>query len=322
VKARPAAAFPDLPAAPLTPEELSIPEEEDLFVVEAGERRSARRRMVRTRVLGIAGVAVVGIAGGWIWTTLRSRPPMDVQGVTPPRATVEAEPAPDASQAGPEAVAEGGESGAPETTPPETGEPAATPAGEVAQATPARTQPSPTPVAGAAGVGETGAPHQRFTWSLAALGSYRAAADMVVRLRQRAPGEAFAVAPIVSDGRTLYRVLGGLAATRPALLATREAIARSAGLAPETPFPREAPMAFALGDYGQVADARSRADELWGAGVPTYVLGVTRDDGTQVYRVYAGAYASAAEAQPLLTLLRAAGVADPTFVERRGDVPR
>lgn len=285
------------------------------------------RRKLLVRVAAIAAVAVVGVVGGWIFTSLRNRPPVEVEGVMPPRSAVGEGAAGVAAPPGAEATPDAPEEGAGATPTPSGGAPGeTTPEDAAGAAPPVREEapaaaPAPAPGTGAPVGPAASAPHQRFTWSLAAMGSYRTAASMVDRLRQRAPGEAFAIAPIVSDGRTLYRVLGGTAETRDALLATREAMARTAGVAPETPFPREAPMAYAVADYPVADQAGARAEALARAGVPTYVLEVARDDGSRAYRVYAGAYASEAEAQPLLALLRGAGVSDAVFTERRGRVP-
>lgn len=330
----PPVARPKPALTPWEPEETEADGESEAFedfepfddLVETGRFGGDRRKLL-VRVAAIAAVAVVGVAGGWIFTSLRDRPPVEVQGVMPPRSAVGEGGAGVAAPAEAEATPDAPEEGAGATPTPSGAAPGdATPEGTAGAATPAREEPraaAPAPAPGTGGpVGPaTSAPHQRFTWSLAAMGSYSTAASMVDRLRQRAPGEAFAIAPIVSDGRTLYRVLGGTAETRDALLATREAMARTAGMAPETPFPREAPMAYAVADYPVADQARARAEVLARAGVPTYVLEVARDDGSRAYRVYAGAYASEAEAQPLLALLRGAGVSDAVFTERRGRVP-
>ena len=164
----------------------------------------------------------------------------------------------------------------------------------------------------------TGAPHQRFSWGLAALGSLEAARGMTERLGRAAPDQAFMVAPIVSNGRTLYRILGGLAEDRDQLLALRGTLAERTGIAPGSWLVREAPWAFSLQDFDDAAAATARARALWNAGVPVYVLIVERDDGSLVHRLYAGAYETEQEAQALRAMLERAGVSGMTFTDRRG----
>lgn len=150
------------------------------------------------------------------------------------------------------------------------------------------------------------------------MGSYEAARALVERLGRGGEGGPFAIAPIVSDGRTLYRVVGGIAESRETLEGIREGVAAAAGVDAARLLVREVPLAFALQDFPDGVSAASRADQLLRAGVPAYVLAVARDDGTTVHRVYAGAYASAEEAAVLVGTLRAAGFGEARLVERRG----
>jgi len=176
--------------------------------------------------------------------------------------------------------------------------------------------PAPAPL----DVSDEGAPHQRWSWSLAAMGSLDAAHALSVELQRSAPDQAFMVAPIVSGGRTLYRVLGGLATDRTELVAMREALARETGLASGTWLVREAPLAFALQEFDAAEDAARRVEELWSISVPAYVLLVERDDGSRIHRVYAGAYASEEEALPLRRLLEDAAISPETLSERKGRI--
>ncbi len=130
------------------------------------------------------------------------------------------------------------------------------------------------------------------------------------------------MAPIVSNGRTLYRVLGGLSEDRPGLVAQRASLGEQTGENPSRWFVREAPSAYLLDEFDDQAAAQTRAQALWGAGIPTYVLVVGRQDGSQGHRVYAGAYATEEEAAALVAMLREAGITGMTFTERRGRVAR
>lgn len=292
-----------------------------------------RRRLVRALA---AVVGVVVVAGAvWIWRGSRDLPPFEVRSTTLPRATTPARSA--APPAAGEVRPEGGQEAAPlpgeerpepapAAEPTSTGEATQDPDVTAAPEQPVQPPPTgqPAPAVGAVGraptpgVGEGRAPHQRFSWSVAAMGSYEAARALVERLGRGGEGGPFAIAPIVSDGRTLYRVVGGIAESRETLEGIREGVAAAAGVDAARLLVREVPLAFALQDFPDGVSAASRADQLLRAGVPAYVLAVARDDGTTVHRVYAGAYASAEEAAVLVRTLRAAGFGEARLVERRG----
>ncbi|NJD18188.1 MAG: SPOR domain-containing protein [Gemmatimonadetes bacterium] len=155
---------------------------------------------------------------------------------------------------------------------------------------------------------------------MAAMGSMEAARELVAGLRRRAPDQAFVIAPIVSAGRTLYRVLGGLATARAELTRIREPLGRATGQPAGTWLVREAPLAFSLQDFAEAGAAAERVAELARSGVPAYALVVERDDGSRVHRVYAGGYADEAEAATLRALLESAGISGAALVERRGRV--
>lgn len=283
-------------------------EEEDAFW-------TGRRRTMVVRGLAVLGGVAVVAGAVWIWGMTRAQPPFEPRSSALPRASVPpAAGTPDTTAAGevgteaePTRVAAAGDS----VPVPDT---ALAPATQVAAAAAAAAR---TPSVGPAAAG-TGAPLQRYSWSMAAMGTLDAARAMVERLRRRAPEHAFIVAPIASDGRTVYRVLGGLAADREELAALREPLGQATREQAGSWLVREAPLAFALQDFDDAAGAAARVNELWQAGVPTYALVVGRDDGSVTHRVYAGAYASEAEASALRAMLERAGVRDARLVERRG----
>jgi hypothetical protein len=273
---------------------------------EEAAHRAAQRRKLATRIL--AGLGAVAVVAGavWIWTTTRDMPPYEARSTALPRAAIPPAGAAPAPAVGTEPEPEAAAAPAVGTEP----EP------EAAAATPEPTAAAPP----GAGVGETRAPHQRFSWSMAAMGTMAAARSLVEGLRRRAPDQAFAIAPIVSDGRTLYRVLGGLAADREELARIREPLGQATGQPAGTWLVREAPLAFSLRDFGDAESASGWVAELARSGVPAYVLVVDRDDGSTVHRVYAGAYANEAEAAPLRALMDSAGLRGVSLVERRGRV--
>ncbi|MHB1192015.1 MAG: SPOR domain-containing protein [Longimicrobiales bacterium] len=268
--------------------------------------RSAQRKKVALRILaGVVGVAIVAGAA-WVWTSTRGLPPYEARSTTLPRATI---PAAAESTSGVALASEAGVATPGAALPGDSG-PAPDSAGSPEAP---RSVDSPR-----AAVPETRAPHQRYSWSMAALGTMDAARSLVERLRRRAPDQAFAIAPIVSDGRTLYRVLGGLAADREELARIREPLGQATGQPAGTWLVREAPLAFSLQDFDGADGASAWVAELSRSGVPAYVLVVERDDGSRVHRVYAGAYANEAEAATMRSLIDSAGIRGASLVERKG----
>jgi len=267
--------------------------------------------VVVLRALGIIlGVAVVaGIV--WVWSMVWGLPPYESQSTALPRAAVP----PETTAADLRASEAEGQALLPNATS-DTASVAEGP--ETPEATPAEETGGRSPVPVAAGAG--GAPHQRYSWSMVALGNLGAARAMATRFRRAAPDQAFIVAPIVANGRTLFRVLGGLAEDRDGLVALRDVLAQETGEAPGPWLVREAPWAFALEDFDDPAAAAERAQGLWIQGVPVYVLVLDMDDGTRVHRIYAGAYANESEAGVLRAILETAGVRGMTLTERRGRV--
>ena len=84
---------------------------------------------------------------------------------------------------------------------------------------------------------------------------------------------------------------------------------------------RATPLAFLLGSYLSLAEARTRALELQAVEVPAYVLTTAGDDGRTRYDVWAGAYANEREASYMRRVLGVDEVAAP-LKERRGELPR
>ncbi|HSW27994.1 MAG TPA: SPOR domain-containing protein [Longimicrobiales bacterium] len=271
--------------------------------------RSAQRKKVAVRILaGVVGVAVVAGAA-WVWTSTRGLPPYEARSTTLPRASI---PPAGESASGVALASEMGAATPDTAVPPDSAAAPGTAGTPITAGTPGA--PS------RAAVPETRAPHQRYSWSMAAMGTMDAARSLVERLRRRAPDQAFAIAPIVSDGRTLYRVLGGLAADREELARIREPLGQATGQPAGTWLVREAPLAFSLQDFDDADGASAWVAELSRSGVPAYVLVVERDDGSRVHRVYAGAYADEAEAVTMRALIDSAGIRGAVLVERKGRV--
>jgi len=280
---------------------------------EAGYR-SARRRKIALRILaGLGGVAVVAGAV-WIWTSTRSMPPYEARSTTLPRSSIP----PSGATAPGAALAAETDTASPDTGLAGDSSQAVDTAGSVVGPGTPGAEVAPPESPRRAAVPETRAPHQRYSWSMAAMGTMDGARSLVGRLRRRAPDQAFIIAPIVSEGRSLYRVLGGLAADRDELARIREPLGQATGEPAGTWLVREAPLAFSLQDFDDAESAAAWAAELGRLGVPAYVLVVERDDGSRVHRVYAGAYANEAEAVTMRALIDSAGIRGALLVERKG----
>ena len=185
-------------------------------------------------------------------------------------------------------------------------------------------QGSPTaaaPAASASGGFEPGAPMAAYSLTL---GSYGQAA--VARLQAEALGAQrddilFVVAPVEVNGEVLHRLLAGVAAD-PGAVELRQSL--SATLTEEDPASwvvRATPLAFLLGSYLSLAEARTRALELQAVEVPAYVLTTAGADGRARYDVWAGAYANEREASYMRRVLGVDEVAAP-LMERKGELPR
>jgi hypothetical protein len=83
----------------------------------------------------------------------------------------------------------------------------------------------------------------------------------------------------------------------------------------------ETPRAFFLGERRTLGGARALLVTFEGEGVDPYILRVTYPDGSNGYRVLAGAFVNAGEARGLQRRLQALGVEDPPLIERRGTLP-
>jgi hypothetical protein len=80
---------------------------------------------------------------------------------------------------------------------------------------------------------------------------------------------------------------------------------------------RPTTLAFEIGEFATREEAAARGQELLAQGIPTYIVEVPFTVGPSRFRLYAGAYESAAQAEVMAQLLRDAGLA-PRLVERSG----
>ena len=153
------------------------------------------------------------------------------------------------------------------------------------------------------------------------LGSFTSpvdAAERVAEFRALHGGTLYFMAPTTIRGVRYQRILAGAVASETEASALMDELV-AAGAAEEANAWLLRPVRFAY-DLGVFTDRplmEARIAELALPGVPAYGLATTLD-GTQVFRVYGGAYEDAEAAAPMSDVLEAAGES-ATLIVRRGD---
>ena len=142
-------------------------------------------------------------------------------------------------------------------------------------------------------------------------------------LQQRLPGLLFFLTVHGGvDGADEFVLLVGPAYTAGGAEGLRDLLAGTLdGLDPSTWGVQEAPYSFLLGEYSEAIDAQNRIPSLAALSIPAHVLQVNYPDGTIGLRVYAGAFTDESQAASMERLLRANGLGDADFLERRGRIP-
>ena len=153
---------------------------------------------------------------------------------------------------------------------------------------------------------------QPYSLSLAAFEDGRVAALRAEDLAERRADLLFTTVPVRVSGRVFHRILAGPAKDSAAAEALRTSLGESLSDEDSSAWiVRATPLAFALGDYESRDAAGRRAEEMSMASLAPYVFEVGATDGPS-FRVYAGAYADAAEAS----------LAHERFIEAGGEVPQ
>jgi hypothetical protein len=135
----------------------------------------------------------------------------------------------------------------------------------------------------------------------------------------------FFVVPELRQGVTYWLVMAGMAGDTTAVLALRdrlvaEKVADEESVGGRYDLIQHRPLAFEVGEYASEAQARTRADSLNSRAIPVYVEPVPYSDGTERWKVYAGAYRDSASSAPMRGLLTGARI-QPKLVERTGRPP-
>jgi hypothetical protein len=143
--------------------------------------------------------------------------------------------------------------------------------------------------------------------------------ERVRTLRDEEPAMSFYIAPVVTSNNVMfYHVMAGPVADSASagalLLRLLEKGHKTAAQPGEV---RRAQLAFLLGEYESSGDADAREKEVAELGIPAYVIEVQKPDDTTRFRVYTGAFSSAAEAAAMKQLLVNVGLPD-SLVPRVG----
>lgn len=139
------------------------------------------------------------------------------------------------------------------------------------------------------------------------------AADLATRF----PDLHFVLAPVAVNGIGYVRVIAGPAPTEAEADRIRERMSSYLGASVAAgAIVRPTRLAYHLGDFDTVEQARVRVVETQAAGIPSYIVEIT--DGGPSYRVLAGAYGNQSEASYLQVQLADAGVEGVTLSERTG----
>ena len=144
------------------------------------------------------------------------------------------------------------------------------------------------------------------------------ALERVKTLREEEPQLSFYIAPTVANNVMYYQVMAGPvadSASAGALLLRLLEKGHKTGAQPGEV--RRANLAFLLGEYENRAAADAREKEAAELAIPSYVIEVPQAEGGSRFRVYAGAFASVAEAGVMKQLLQSVGLPD-TLVQRVG----
>lgn len=135
----------------------------------------------------------------------------------------------------------------------------------------------------------------------------------------------FFIVPEANQGVLYWKVMAGMAGDTSAVTALRERLIAEkvidAGLADDRwALIQPRPLAYEVGEYRNADQARARADSLSSRAIPAYVAPVPYSDGSERWKVYAGAYRDTASSAPMRDLLTGASI-QPKLVERTGRPP-
>jgi hypothetical protein len=138
-------------------------------------------------------------------------------------------------------------------------------------------------------------------------------------LQAKFPHLEFIEVPVRAEGGLVYRVVAGPAATASEAEGLRTSLTGFLGRAASSSATvRSTGLTFLLGAFEDYPEAKGRVATARERGIPAYLAEFPVSGGRMVYRVYAGAFASEAEAAALGSLLEEAGLGMTPLIERMG----
>jgi hypothetical protein len=171
----------------------------------------------------------------------------------------------------------------------------------------------PPPPAAPVPVGDTLA----YAVQVRAYVSFEPARTQAERQARRVPQAHFYVVPELTQGVLYYKVMAGLLSDTTAATELRRQLVQN-GVVAEQDARDDAPgrwnliqarpLAFHLGEFADRTEALARSDSLVARGIPTYPVPFPYSDGTERYRLYAGAFPDSLQAEELRQMLRAAEI--------------
>jgi hypothetical protein len=176
---------------------------------------------------------------------------------------------------------------------------------------------------GAISGGETGLVGS-LDWAVAmqAYLDVQTAEQRVDYLRTAEPERSFYIVPLLQAGDVYYRVMAGpVSDSGEAAVLMQELLEAEHIMTASALDIRSEPLTFLIGEFPDRTAAESRRRELRGR-VPSYVIEmplVVPENRTAHWRLYAGAYRGAAEADVMRRMLQAAGQPD-SLVRRMGRI--
>jgi hypothetical protein len=164
-----------------------------------------------------------------------------------------------------------------------------------------------------------------FSVHVAGFQSWDDASEFASTTSRRFSEAQFFIVPELRQGMTYWTVMAGMAGDTTAVLALRdrlvaEKVADEESVGGRYDLIQHRPLAYELGEFRNADQARARVDSLTSRAIPAYVAPVPYSDGTERWKVYAGAYRDTASSAPMRELLTGASI-QPKLVERTGRPP-